>query len=208
MPLSPRREKIWTYLLKRSAWKAFESLGDKEFHASSRWTRALALPPSRETSSSTERIPGRLLWNLFPCLLQFHSLSQFVSQIINKFLFISAGSAALSKIKEILEQPKEIPEFLATSLPGQSTFFICYIMLRSFTGFSLELLRIVDLIIIPIRRKWFCYTLREDEAAWRPPPVAYDSVVSTLRNDFARVAFVEPCVIVLKMENDWLTPLN
>lgn len=100
----------------------------------------------------------------------------FIFMIINKFLFISAGSAALSQIKEILEEPKEIPEFFATSLPGQSTFFICYIMLRSFTGFSLELLRIVDLIIIPIRRKWFCYTLREDEAAWRPPPVAYDSV--------------------------------
>lgn len=81
------------------------------------------------------------------------------------------------KLKEILKQPSEIPGYLAESLPGQSTFFICYIMLRSFVGFSLELLRIVDLIVTPIRRRWFCYTPREDAAAWRPPPVAYDSVV-------------------------------
>ena len=100
-----------------------------------------------------------------------------VSQIVNQFLFLSAGSAALSKLKGIIQKPAEIPGFLADSLPAQSTFFICYIMLRSLTGFSLELLRIVDLIIIPIKRRWFCYTPREDEAAWRPPPVLYDRVV-------------------------------
>ena len=103
--------------------------------------------------------------------------SVFSSQIINKFLFLTAGSAALTMLKEILKHPREIPRYLAQSLPGQSTFFICYIMLRSFVGFSMELLRIVDLIVIPIRRKWFSYTPREDEAAWRPPPVAYDSLV-------------------------------
>ena len=103
--------------------------------------------------------------------------SLYFSQIVNQFLFLSAGSAALTKLKEILKQPSEIPSFLAESLPAQSTFFICYIILRSFTGFSLELLRIVDLIIIPIKRRWFCYTPREDEAAWRPPPVLYDRLV-------------------------------
>ncbi|XP_015749318.1 PREDICTED: CSC1-like protein ERD4, partial [Acropora digitifera] len=100
----------------------------------------------------------------------------FIFMIINKFLFLTAGSAALTVLKEIINHPREIPRYLAQSLPGQSTFFICYIMLRSFVGFSMELLRIVDLIVIPIRRKWFSHTPREDEAAWRPPPVAYDSV--------------------------------
>lgn len=100
----------------------------------------------------------------------------FIFMVINKFLFLTAGSAALTMLNEILKHPREIPRYLAQSLPGQSTFFICYIMLRSFVGFSMELLRIVDLIVIPIRRKWFSHTPREDEAAWRPPPVAYDSL--------------------------------
>lgn len=98
----------------------------------------------------------------------------FIFVIVNQFLFLTAASAALTTLKEIIRKPAEIPSFLAESLPAQSTFFICYIMLRSLTGFSLELLRIVDLIIIPIKRKWFCYTPREDRAAWRPPPVLYD----------------------------------
>ena len=108
-------------------------------------------------------------------------------QIVNQFLFLSAGTAALTKLKEMLRKPEEIPSFLADSLPARATFFICYIMLRSFTGFSLELLRVVDLIVIPIKRKWFCYTPREDEAAWRPPYVMYDRVVSIHR--FAELSF-------------------
>ena len=100
------------------------------------------------------------------------------TQIVNQFLFLSAGAAALTQLKGMLRKPEEIPSFLAKSLPAQATFFICYIMLRSFIGFSLELLRVVDLIVVPIKQKWFCYTPREDEAAWRPPYVMYDRVVS------------------------------
>jgi len=109
------------------------------------------------------------------------------TQIVNQFLFLTVGSGALAKLKEMLRKPEEIPTFLAESLPARATFFICYIMLRSFTGFSLELLRVVYLIVIPIKRKWFCYTPREDEAAWRPPYVMYDRVVSILR--FAELSF-------------------
>ena len=101
----------------------------------------------------------------------------FPLQIVNQFLFLSAGSAALSKVEELAKEPVKITSYLAESLPAQSTFFICYIMLRSFTGLSLELLRVVDLIVIPVKRRWFCYTPREDEAAWRPPPIMYDRVV-------------------------------
>ena len=80
-------------------------------------------------------------------------------------------------MEELAKEPVKITSYLAESLPAQSTFFICYIMLRSFTGLSLELLRVVDLIVIPVKRRWFCYTPREDEAAWRPPPIMYDRVV-------------------------------
>ena len=115
-------------------------------------------------------------------------LFRFFFQIVNQFLFLAAGAAALNKLKEMIKTPDHIPTFLAQSLPAQSTFFICYIILRSFTGYTLELLRIADLVLIPIKRKWFCKTLREDEAAWKPPPVFYDRVVSGIRVREAKIA--------------------
>lgn len=98
----------------------------------------------------------------------------FIFVIVNQFLFLSAGAAVFGKFKEILRKPEDIPQYLAQSLPAQATFFICYIVFRGLTGTSLELLRIFYLVIIPIKRKWFCHTPREDEAAWRPPYAMYD----------------------------------
>ena len=95
-----------------------------------------------------------------------------------------AGSA-LNKLKEMLDNPSQIPTFLAESLPSQSLFFICYIMLATLTGYALQLLRIAPLIIVAIKRKWLVKTEREEKAAWRPPPVLYDRVVSTVWATFA-----------------------
>ena len=88
-----------------------------------------------------------------------------------------AGSA-VDKLKDMLDNPSQIPSFLAEALPSQSVFFICYIMLATLTGYALQLLRIVPLILLAIKRKWLVKTAREDDLAWKPPPVLYDRVVS------------------------------
>ena len=103
-----------------------------------------------------------------------------LSQLVNKFLFMTLVGSALNKLKEMLDNPSQIPTFLAESLPSQSLFFICYIMLATLTGYALQLLRIAPLIIVAIKRKWLVKTEREEKAAWRPPPVLYDRVVSTM----------------------------
>lgn len=80
----------------------------------------------------------------------------------------------------MLDNPSQIPSFLAESLPSQSVFFICYIMLATLTGYALQLLRIVPLILVAIKRKWLAKTPREHALAWKPPAVLYDRVVSIL----------------------------
>ena len=112
-----------------------------------------------------------------------------LSQLVNKFLFMTLVGSALNKLKEMLDNPSQIPTFLAESLPSQSLFFICYIMLATLTGYALQLLRIAPLIIVAIKRKWLVKTEREEKAAWRPPPVLYDRVVSNsdLGNNFLKL---------------------
>ena len=78
----------------------------------------------------------------------------------------------------MLDNPSQIPSFLAEALPSQAVFFICYIMLATLTGYALQLLRVVPLILVAIKRKWLVKTPREEALAWRPPPVLYDRVVS------------------------------
>ena len=97
---------------------------------------------------------------------------------MNKFLFLTFAGSALNKMKEMLDNPSQIPSFLAEALPSQAVFFICYIMLATLTGYALQLLRVVPLILVAIKRKWLVKTPREEALAWKPPPVLYDRVVS------------------------------
>lgn len=105
-------------------------------------------------------------------------LAVFRHQILNMFLFLALAGSILNQIQELLKKPMELPGLLATSLPSQSTFFITLIMLMSLGGFPLELLRIGPLIVVAIKRKFLNLTPREDKAAWRPPPIAYDVQVT------------------------------
>lgn len=100
----------------------------------------------------------------------------YIFMLVNKFLFMTFAGSALNKLKEMADNPSQIPSFLAEALPSQSTFFICYIMLATLTGYALQLLRVVPLILVSIKRKWLVKTPREDDLAWKPPPVLYDRV--------------------------------
>ncbi|KAK2563346.1 CSC1-like protein ERD4 [Acropora cervicornis] len=71
-----------------------------------------------------------------------HSSVLFTAQIVNKFLFLTFAGSAVDKLKDMLDNPSQIPAFLAEALPSQSVFFICYIMLATLTGYALQLLRI------------------------------------------------------------------
>ncbi|KAJ7371194.1 Transmembrane protein 63C [Desmophyllum pertusum] len=100
----------------------------------------------------------------------------FIFMIVNKFLFLTFAGSALNKMKEMMDNPSQIPSFLAEALPSQAVFFICFIMLATLTGYALQLLRIVPLILVSIKRKWLAKTPREDKLAWKPPAILYDRV--------------------------------
>lgn len=100
----------------------------------------------------------------------------FIFMLVNKFLFMAIAGSALNKLREMIDNPTQIPSFLAEALPSQSVFFICFIMLATLTGYALQLLRIVPLILVAIKRKWLVKTEREEKLAWRPPPILYDRV--------------------------------
>ncbi|KAK3701719.1 hypothetical protein QZH41_018872 [Actinostola sp. cb2023] len=98
----------------------------------------------------------------------------FIFKILNMFLLLAVAGSVMNKLDEMIKKPMELPTFLAQTLPSQSTFFITLILLMSFGAFPMELLRIGPLIVVAIKRKFCNLTPREDKAAWRPPPIAYD----------------------------------
>ncbi|XP_048589618.1 CSC1-like protein HYP1 [Nematostella vectensis] len=101
----------------------------------------------------------------------------FLFKIINQFLFVALASSALSKLEEMIESPKKIPEFLARTLPSQSTFFIMFIVLNSLTGFSFEIIRVFDLLVLCVT-KCISRTPREKRTSWEPPRANYDVELS------------------------------
>lgn len=94
------------------------------------------------------------------------------------FLLLALAGSVLNKLTDVINKPTSIVDYLAQTLPGQSTFFITLIMLMGLGAFPFELLRIGPLIVVALKRKFLNMTPREDKAAWRPPPIAYDVQVS------------------------------
>ncbi|XP_032233382.2 CSC1-like protein ERD4 [Nematostella vectensis] len=101
----------------------------------------------------------------------------FVFKAVNQFLFLSLAGSALNKLREMIDAPKEIPDFLATTLPSQSTFFISLIMLYALPFYSLELLQLFPLILWPFA-KCSQRTPREEKESWRPSSLPYDQMYS------------------------------
>ncbi|CAB3976832.1 CSC1 ERD4 [Paramuricea clavata] len=97
----------------------------------------------------------------------------FIFQLVNKFLGVLFGGALLTRLHDIIDYPTRTPQFLAESMPSMANFFINIIMLRTLTGFPMEILHLVRLLLVTVTRKWFCKTARENNEVWVPPPVRY-----------------------------------
>ena len=73
--------------------------------------------------------------------------------MLNQFVLYILGNTMLQKLSDVLDHPSEIPSVMAKEMPSAANFFINLIMLRATTIFGMELLRIVPLILIKVRRK-------------------------------------------------------
>ena len=72
-------------------------------------------------------------------------------QIIQTFFVSAVSGALLSELSNILDNPSSIVELLAKSLPGQSTYFVQILLVKTFLGLGLELLKVTPLVVAGIR---------------------------------------------------------
>nr|XP_043622928.1 CSC1-like protein ERD4 [Erigeron canadensis] len=97
----------------------------------------------------------------------------FYFSVFNVFIGVTIGGTLFESFKEIQKKPNTIPERLATSLPGNATFFLTFVALKFFVGYGLELSRLVPLIIFHIKKKYLCKTEGDVKEAWYPSDLGY-----------------------------------
>nr|GEW78974.1 CSC1-like protein ERD4 [Tanacetum cinerariifolium] len=97
----------------------------------------------------------------------------FYFSVLNVFIGVTIGGTLFDSFKDIQEKPDSIFEKLATSLPGNATFFLTFVALKFFVGYGLELSRIVPLIIFHLKRKYLCKTEGDVKEAWLPSDLGY-----------------------------------
>ncbi|KAK1369010.1 Early-responsive to dehydration stress protein (ERD4) [Heracleum sosnowskyi] len=97
----------------------------------------------------------------------------FYFSVFNVFIGVTLGGTLFSTFKTIQKSPDDIIPLLASSLPGNATFFLTFVALKFFVGYGLELSRIIPLIIFHLKRKYLCKTEAELKEAWTPGDLNY-----------------------------------
>lgn len=97
----------------------------------------------------------------------------FYFSVLNVFIGVTLGGTLFTTLKTIQKSTDTIVPLLASSLPGNATFFLTFVALKFFVGYGLELSRIVPLIIYHLKRKYVCKTEAELKEAWTPGDLNY-----------------------------------
>jgi hypothetical protein len=97
----------------------------------------------------------------------------FYFAVLNVFIGVTVGGTLFDSLKDIEAKPNSIVTVLATSLPGNATFFLTFVALRFFIGYGLELSRLVPLIIYHLKKKYLCKTEDDLKAAWTPGDIGF-----------------------------------
>jgi hypothetical protein len=77
----------------------------------------------------------------------------FLVQIIQTFFVSALSGTVWAELSNILMNPGEIIDLLARSLPSQSTYFLQILLVNTFLGLSVELLRVFPLFMAWLRRR-------------------------------------------------------
>ncbi|KAL4563509.1 hypothetical protein LXL04_027552 [Taraxacum kok-saghyz] len=97
----------------------------------------------------------------------------FYFSVFNVFIGVTIGGTLFESFKDIQKNPDSIFDKLATSLPGNATFFLTFVALKFFVGYGLELSRLIPLIIFHLKRKYLCKTETDIKEAWTPGNLGY-----------------------------------
>lgn len=88
--------------------------------------------------------------------VQMRSFSRyFLFQVLNVFLVTTIAGSIFDTIAIIVENPEAAFELLGNSLPRMSSFFISFVMIKTFFGLGIELVRTASLIQAILRRLIF-----------------------------------------------------
>ncbi|KAA8514884.1 hypothetical protein F0562_018063 [Nyssa sinensis] len=121
--------------------------------------------------SKAEGIPSESL------AIKAASGKHFYFTVLNVFIGFTVGGTLFNTFKAIGKDPSSAVTILATSIPGNATFFLSYVALKFFVSYGLEMSRIIPFIIYHLKRKYFCKTDAELKEAWRPTDFDYVSKV-------------------------------
>eukprot|EP00243_Klebsormidium_subtile_P003337 TRINITY_DN16700_c0_g1_i1.p1 TRINITY_DN16700_c0_g1~~TRINITY_DN16700_c0_g1_i1.p1 ORF type:complete len:742 (-),score=286.06 TRINITY_DN16700_c0_g1_i1:415-2640(-) len=97
--------------------------------------------------------------------------------VFNVFLGVTVAGSALGQLKQMTKNPSGIIDLLGSSIPQQATFFITFIMLKTFIGNALGLSQVVRALIYLVKLKFLVKTEEEKLAAWAPGQFNYGSLV-------------------------------
>lgn len=118
----------------------------------------------------------------------------FYFSVLNVFIGVTIGGTLFDSFKDIQKNPDSLVPKLATSLPGNATFFLTFVALKFFVGYGLELSRIVPLIIFHLKRKYLCKTEGDVKEAWAPSDLGYatkipnDMLILTITLSYSVIA--------------------
>lgn len=84
----------------------------------------------------------------------------FLFYVMSNFVYVILIGSVLDKFREIVDNPTQIVSFLSTSVPGQATFLMKYVIINAFLGSALGMLNTGRLLIRPFTM-WNARTPRE-----------------------------------------------
>lgn len=88
----------------------------------------------------------------------------FLFYVMSNFVYVILIGSVLKKLQEIAENPTEIVSFLSSSVPGQATFLMKYVLINAFLGSALGMLNIGRLLVRPFTMR-NARTVREKRGA-------------------------------------------
>ncbi|KAI0564173.1 phosphate transporter [Gracilaria domingensis] len=85
----------------------------------------------------------------------------FTFVVFSNFLFVIVAGSLLEKLVEIIQEPGQAAEFLASSAPKQGAFMMNFILLKALSETPKEILQLGRVIVRAIFLKYFARTTRE-----------------------------------------------
>ncbi|KNC53885.1 early responsive to dehydration protein [Thecamonas trahens ATCC 50062] len=101
----------------------------------------------------------------------------FTFQLFNVLLVVTLAGSFLGVASELAEGPFTVISLLGSSIPAVANFYVAYVLLQALSGFPLELLRPVPLILGELKRRR-ALTAYQERSAWHPGELFYGGEIA------------------------------